>query len=141
MTQVVSRMMAFLFLEFPRLELIAEGIRYQSLIHSVDFIPGIQLATVRSYRIQLDFTHQYKPVWLIFLPLICSALLIFLSQHQFLFELITPWPSFYSNSLNRFAKHLAVETVIRLAVEYSFRMDGWRGYGIFFYFYCCYVQL
>lgn len=114
---LISRIAFFLLLEFPRLELIAQRIRDDRLVRSVDFIPMAGLAVRQPHRLWQEFSLQYKPLWLSLLPLLGSVLLMYYPQCLFLYRLETSWTKDLSVSLNRFGLVLALETLGRILLE------------------------
>ena len=69
-----ARMMAFLILEYPRLEYVAQRILYERYAESFDYVDKDELPTMlRDRRFHKERLYQYLPLWRLFIPLIAAA--------------------------------------------------------------------
>jgi hypothetical protein len=65
----ITRLGLFYIHEIPRLEAIAQRIRYEVFASSFDYVPVDRLALPSPRRFKFVPLHQYKPLWLLSVPI------------------------------------------------------------------------
>ncbi|KAI9768116.1 MAG: hypothetical protein M1839_004197 [Geoglossum umbratile] len=122
---IFTRMTAFYMLEYPRLEFIAQRIRYERYAESFDYV---DTADIRSKsgesRFGKERLYQYQPLWRLCIPGLIAALNILSATwpqvRRFLVYL--PYsPKVDANLLSVIGKGALLETLLRVAGEAVWR--------------------
>ena len=115
-------------------EAIAERIRYERFASSFDYVPATSLKPATFHRLIYELTYQYKPLWLVGLPLFFSIfgmpqLYAGLRRYPNLAKLFRDYifwgPTFELMADEGIGVALFLETVLRIAGE-----SIWRFYGL-----------
>jgi len=73
----VSRVLSFVILEYPRLEAVAERVRYERCANSFDYVAVSQLSEQNTNRLNLEPSYQFTRLWLLGIPV---------------YWIVAPWP-------------------------------------------------
>jgi hypothetical protein len=120
---IFSRMTAFLIFEFPRLEFIAQRVRYERFAQSFDFIDSSARPKPQR-RFGKELLYQYQPLWTLFIPAGISAGNLIAAT----WPRARPWliyiphsPKIDTRLLSVVGKALIHETVLRVSWELAWR--------------------
>jgi hypothetical protein len=64
----VVRVLYFIALDYPRLEAVAERVRYERYANSFDYVPMSQLSMKEPNRLNIEPSCQFPRVWLLEIP-------------------------------------------------------------------------
>jgi hypothetical protein len=124
-----ARMTTFVMLEFPRLEFLAQRIRYERYASSFDYIKTEDIdSRVRDRRFAKEWLYQYQPLWRLCVPafLIASNLIAATWPSARPFLLYLPYSPIIDVRLIQFVGEMTfVETVLRVLGEVCWRYFGW----------------
>jgi len=120
---IFTRMTAFLILEYPPLEFIAQRIRYERYAESFDFVDS-SAKPKRQRRFEKELLYQYQPLWKLCIPAGISALNLAAAT----WPTARPWliylphsPAIHPRLLSVVAKAIVYETVARVGWELIWR--------------------
>jgi hypothetical protein len=138
LTGLGFRMLLFIMIEAPRLILVTPRVRFERFAASFDQTPVFTRAgapTKPPHRLNFELLYQYRPAWLIFIPIMYVGILEMPQQS----EGVAPY-----NQIMPFVRSLGllimVETLTRAGAEVMaryFRLDvdrsrlDWREFWIF----------
>jgi len=123
---IFTRMVAFLMLEYPRLELIAQRIRYERYAETFNFIDTAELPS-RHHRFWKEWLYQYQPVWRLCIPvgIAMSNLISATWPRARRFLLYLPYsPEIDSRFLSVVGTATFFETMLRVVGEVIWRYFG-----------------
>lgn len=76
---LVARGFAFAIFDYPRLEAVAERVRYERYANSFDYVPVHELSVKETTRLDVERSYQFPRRWLLGIPL-TYTMLAFVSQ-------------------------------------------------------------
>jgi hypothetical protein len=71
--RIFGRAIFFLFLDFPRLEAVAERVRYERFANSFDYRPVSRLWEREPSRLKTEPSYQFPRLWLVGIPAFFSV--------------------------------------------------------------------
>lgn len=123
---IFTRVTAFLMLEYPRLELIAQRIRYERYAETFNFVATTELPS-RHHRFRKEWLYQYQPRWRLCLPIaIATSNLVSATWPQARrFLLYLPYsPKVDPRFLSVIGTATLIETTLRIVGEAVWRYFG-----------------
>lgn len=121
---IFSRMMGFLIFEFPRLEFVAQRVRYERFAESFDFVDRSSQPKWQR-RFGKELLYQYKPLWTLCIPTVISAANLAAATwpraRQWLIY-VPHSPKIDTRLLSLIARALMYETILRVSWELVWRL-------------------
>lgn len=122
---VFTRMVSFAIFEYPRLEFVAQRIRYERYAESFDYVYTKELpSTLRNRRFRKEWLYQYQPLWRLCIPVLVAAsnLIAGTWPKARVFLLYLPYsPKIHPGLLIAVGKATLLETALRVVGEVVWR--------------------